>query len=196
MAETPEFAWIGGDPSLDFNNTVSWDSEGLTQERLRSPADLARWAAAAGLSAASGSRRSPGALADALALRGALHRLLLPISLGRSPAAADRAPFDRFLRRALPRIGISPAARRFRWSFAGAGDLHPALAEVVWSAARLLTSPDLARLRTCADPECGWLFLDRSRRGNRRWCEMRECGNRAKARRYYRRHLGKVRSAR
>jgi predicted RNA-binding Zn ribbon-like protein len=33
---------------------------------------------------------------------------------------------------------------------------------------------------------CGWLFVDESRNGSRRWCSMKDCGNRAKARRHYR----------
>jgi len=48
-----------------------------------------------------------------------------------------------------------------------------------------LTGPRLDRVRRCANPECGWLFLDDSRAGKRRWCSMSACGNRAKARRHY-----------
>lgn len=40
------------------------------------------------------------------------------------------------------------------------------------------------RLRMCANPSCGWVFFDRSRNHSKVWCEMAECGNRAKARRY------------
>jgi predicted RNA-binding Zn ribbon-like protein len=56
------------------------------------------------------------------------------------------------------------------------------------SAAELLTDDQLARVKLCAMPDCGWLFLDDSRAGNRRWCSMETCGNRHKARRHYRRH--------
>jgi len=62
------------------------------------------------------------------------------------------------------------------------------LTSLLWPVARaataLLTSSDLARVRECADDACGWLFLDHSRNGSRRWCDMADCGNRAKARRY------------
>ncbi|RIL10843.1 MAG: hypothetical protein DCC75_03515 [Proteobacteria bacterium] len=50
----------------------------------------------------------------------------------------------------------------------------------------LLTSDDLSRLRICAAEECGWLFLDRSKNGTRRWCDMADCGNLDKQRRHYR----------
>jgi predicted RNA-binding Zn ribbon-like protein len=60
---------------------------------------------------------------------------------------------------------------------------------VARSAADLLTSAEeLARVGQCADDRgCGWLFFDTSRNHSRRWCAMKDCGNRAKARRHYRR---------
>ena len=56
------------------------------------------------------------------------------------------------------------------------------LAPVLWSAGDLLTGARLDKVKRCANPECGWLFLDDSRAGKRRWCSMTSCGNRAKAR--------------
>jgi predicted RNA-binding Zn ribbon-like protein len=49
----------------------------------------------------------------------------------------------------------------------------------------VLRTADLTRVRRCPVPEggCGWLFLDQSRNGSRRWCSMAECGTAAKARR-------------
>ena len=54
------------------------------------------------------------------------------------------------------------------------------------SAAELLVSNELHNIKSCADPACGWLFLDVSRNKRRRWCDMQDCGNRAKASRFYR----------
>ncbi|MEO7208325.1 MAG: CGNR zinc finger domain-containing protein [Steroidobacteraceae bacterium] len=42
----------------------------------------------------------------------------------------------------------------------------------------------MTRLRECASDMCGWLFLDLSKNGSRRWCDMKGCGNREKLRRY------------
>jgi predicted RNA-binding Zn ribbon-like protein len=53
------------------------------------------------------------------------------------------------------------------------------------AAARLLASDDAARIRICSGPGCGWLFVDRSRNGFRRWCEMKSCGTTEKSRRRY-----------
>jgi predicted RNA-binding Zn ribbon-like protein len=61
------------------------------------------------------------------------------------------------------------------------------LAPVLWSAADLLVGRQLPRVRQCSNPACGWLFLDDSKSGNRRWCSMSACGNRAKAHRHYQR---------
>lgn len=41
-----------------------------------------------------------------------------------------------------------------------------------------------ARLRPCANPECSLFLIDRSRANAARWCSMKTCGNRLKARRH------------
>jgi predicted RNA-binding Zn ribbon-like protein len=53
----------------------------------------------------------------------------------------------------------------------------------VRAAAALLSSDDTAKLRICGGPDCGWIYVDRSRNGLRRWCEMSVCGTREKSRR-------------
>ncbi len=56
---------------------------------------------------------------------------------------------------------------------------------MLWSAADLLTTAELALVGECAGEGCSWLFLDTSRNRSRLWCSMEDCGNRAKARRHY-----------
>jgi predicted RNA-binding Zn ribbon-like protein len=58
---------------------------------------------------------------------------------------------------------------------------------VVRDAVDLLTRRDAVVLSQCVGEDCGWLFLDQSPSGRRKWCSMADCGNRAKARRHYRR---------
>ena len=65
-----------------------------------------------------------------------------------------------------------------------AGPSHDLLRPVLVSALRLLSSPELGRLRECAAECCGRLYLDQTKNRSRRWCDMDTCGNRAKARRY------------
>jgi len=55
------------------------------------------------------------------------------------------------------------------------------------AAARLVERADLTRLRECQDDDCGWLFLDGTKNGSRRWCSSADCGNRARAKRHYQR---------
>ena len=58
------------------------------------------------------------------------------------------------------------------------------LAEIARAAGDLLTSDALNRVRQCSNPNCSWLFVDTSRAGRRRWCDMKVCGNRAKVYRF------------
>jgi predicted RNA-binding Zn ribbon-like protein len=58
------------------------------------------------------------------------------------------------------------------------------LAELV----RLSDGGRLERVKICDSDECRWVFYDRSKPGNRRWCSSERCGNREKTRNYRRRH--------
>src|SRR5207249_84080 len=57
--------------------------------------------------------------------------------------------------------------------------------DIVRSAVDLLTSGERDRVKECASATCEWVFLDRSKNHSRRWCDMSDCGNRAKARRFH-----------
>jgi predicted RNA-binding Zn ribbon-like protein len=61
-------------------------------------------------------------------------------------------------------------------------DASGLLAPIAFSASELLLCDDLKRLKQCRS--CGWLFLDKSKGGRRRWCDMKTCGNRAKVTRF------------
>jgi len=121
------------------------------------------------------------------------HDILSAMTRGTLPTRPRLHGFHRHLNRVLARLRVSPGRRRLLWAWEGP-ELEEPLWPVVWSAADLLTSGRPDPLRACANPDCGWLFIDRSRRRNRRWCDMNECGSRAKARRYYaRKRSGRVR---
>ncbi len=75
---------------------------------------------------------------------------------------------------------------RLEWRFdAMTSSLSAMLRPIARAAADLLASSDLALVRTCASPTCQWFFLDTSKNHHRRWCSMKQCGNRAKVRRFY-----------
>ena len=49
----------------------------------------------------------------------------------------------------------------------------------------LTDADDCKRVRQCESAQgCGWIFLDSTKGGTRRWCDMKVCGNRAKVRRF------------
>jgi predicted RNA-binding Zn ribbon-like protein len=73
----------------------------------------------------------------------------------------------------------------YDWEWLVDDDLVRVLWPVARSAAVLLVSEQLSRVRICDADTCRWLFLDTSKSGRRRWCDMKVCGNRAKARRHY-----------
>ena len=53
--------------------------------------------------------------------------------------------------------------------------------------ARAMIDGSWRRLKACPGRHCGWAFYDHSRNQSGRWCSMNVCGDRDKARTYYRR---------
>ena len=103
----------------------------------------------------------------------------------RSKLVVARLNFE--LAQALGRLRVTVAKgpNRFAWHWAVNGALDYPLGPLARSAADLLTAEHFAgRLRQCCGDTCGWLFLDASKNRSRRWCDMRDCGNRAKVRRH------------
>src|SRR5258708_7308799 len=80
------FGWVGGEPCLDFNNTVSWNREGLTDDGFQTLDDLLAWGASAGLCTGPRKEAARRTLDDALELRRTLHRIFSPLSRWHAPA--------------------------------------------------------------------------------------------------------------
>jgi predicted RNA-binding Zn ribbon-like protein len=188
---------------LDFANTRYWRGSPSPTEDLAGPDGLLAWCESAGGTgdAAALARArwaaAPAAAATAfdaaLALREAVFRVFAAGAQGTAPPASDLAALNAALEAAPPRRRLrrgAGAASGWAWEVpAPAGRDGPPveslLAPVLWSAGDLLTGARRARVRQCANPRCLWLFLDDSKSGNRRWCSMASCGNRAKAHRRY-----------
>jgi predicted RNA-binding Zn ribbon-like protein len=134
-------------------------------------------------------KRDPAAVAAALAEALALRETLADLLTANAPRAALVERLNAWLARAPERRRLAASGDAIAWAAVRDGDefLAP-LWPVVWSAADLLVSGQVARIRACADRRCAWLFLDAARGRRRRWCSMEGCGNRAKARRHYKRH--------
>jgi predicted RNA-binding Zn ribbon-like protein len=181
---------------LDFANTVSWRGSGNPVDRLPVYEELIRFGEQSKLLSAEDARlirreaaRQPEAAARALkkavALREALYRIFSALAGGRSASATDLETLNGSLPDALIRLRLAAGAEGVSWAWRGERE---ALDRLLWPVARdaavFLTSTDVTRLRSCANPHCRWVFYDGTRSGTRRWCTMAVCGNRAKLRRY------------
>jgi predicted RNA-binding Zn ribbon-like protein len=194
----PRFDLVGGRLCLDFCNTHGSRS-GAPEERFPTYGDVVGWAwRASVLNAEEAARlgrlagRNPTeALAvweRALMLRTALQALFTAISAGKRVRPGWLEALNEELARAMARSQVVPTESGFTWVWAQGGKaLDSMLWPVARSAADLLTDGPLTTIRVCEGRSCGWLFLDTSRNRTRRWCDMKICGNRAKARRHHER---------
>jgi predicted RNA-binding Zn ribbon-like protein len=188
---------------LDFANTMDWHASAHPSETLLVYADLVAWAQRTHLISDLVAQRllqraenepasAAAALAQAIVWREAIYRIFSAIAAERPVATADLAALNAAISVAYPHLQLVSSGAEFVWGWIGAeDDLACMLWPLVRSAAELLTSPLLARVRECADERgCGFLFFDLTRNRSRRWCSMESCGNRAKARRHYNRQRG------
>jgi predicted RNA-binding Zn ribbon-like protein len=198
------FDLSGGHLGLDFVNTVGGMRGVDPHEHLLGYGDLVAFARQteaiserlAGRLAAESRRRpedAARALEAAKIVREALYRVFSDRLEGRAPRRDDLAAVNAALGRALSHRCLAERDGRLVLTSCteDARDLEAPLWAPLSAAADLLASPEaLARLRVCGlyeDEECSWLFLDKTKARTRRWCSMKECGNRAKARRHYQR---------
>jgi predicted RNA-binding Zn ribbon-like protein len=167
-----------GHPVLEFLATLAGRHR-QPAERLAATDDLTRWLTLTGLAPDAGC--TPQQLAGARDLREAIYRLLQAARTGRRPATRDISIVNEWARRPrpVPQLGAALRVHRRR-----PDPCTAALAELAASAIDLISGPEPARIRNCADPTCSLMFIDRSRPGRRRWCSMERCGNRAKTARY------------
>jgi predicted RNA-binding Zn ribbon-like protein len=196
------FDLCGGHPALDFVNSLDdrFDSAG-SKELLPDYASLLRFAEqtalldptrmrglARGVSATAAAR----VVRSAHELREAMAAVLYAEAEGRSPAASEIQALERCLQEAegprqLRWVTADPASRAlFQWDWRS--DQVKAPEFPLWliaeAASHLMLSGELARVRACEAHSCRWLFLDTTKNHTRRWCNMKVCGNRAKARRF------------
>ncbi len=156
-------------------------------ELFDSPAALVRWLAERELI-------DPGARVDAKGLERAL---TIRESL-RALAAAN--PGDQPPRAVLERLDTAAAGARAEVRFTGGASFIPgeragldeALGALLATVAAATIDGSWSRLKVCPGEDCGWAFFDHSRNQTGRWCSMRVCGGRAKARAHYRRRRGAV----
>ena len=185
---------------LDFTDTVDWRTSDHAKDTLDSYGALLEWSRRKGLldlkqvnalgRAAVKEDFAP-VLAEAVRLREAIYRIFSAIAhKGRAPPK-DLQILNEYLAKSLSRMVVKETGEGYEWGLSCDTAPEMMLYQVAESAAMLLTSEDLPRVRECANEEegCGSLFLDCSKSQTRRWCSMESCGNRAKSRAFYDRHL-------
>jgi len=194
---------LGGRLCLDFINTIDWRGTDSAVEFINTYQDLIVWGRHVGVCSHKDSRHlkmlAERAMADArkvqrraFTLRETLYRIFSNISQNKNPQKKDLADFNQHLSRSMQGSQIVRAKNEYTWDTNGdKSRLDWILNPVIRSAAEVLVSDELQNIKSCADPTCGWLFLDVSRNKRRRWCDMQDCGNRAKASRFYRKKQGR-----
>jgi predicted RNA-binding Zn ribbon-like protein len=200
---------VGGHVVLNFVNTIT--------ARNAEPVDwldgyprLLEWAALTGEFAPTtlaalrrASARDPKAEASALRsakhLRETLWDLLSATVEGRPLPTPALQHLQRHWKAAITNASLNPHGNHLTVTLdVGASRLEYISHVLALRAVALLETLPLDRTRICAGPQCGWLFLDSSKAGKRRWCDMATCGNAAKTSRYQqrRRALPPARTAR
>lgn len=186
-----ELPIVAGHLALDFANTVDDPLGPQRWDHVADHPNVVTWSEQVGLlspdaaaalrrTAAEQPERAAAVVRDAVALRAALNDTF--------GAVVDGTPLDDgwvrlrpFVAAAVAGADLAPAVPHPApaWSI---DEFDVPLRPVADAAYRLLTGPELARLKRCV--ACPWLFLDRSRNGSRRWCSMQFCGTDEKIRRY------------
>ncbi len=197
---THRFKLAGGHPVLDFLNSLGGHRLTAPREHLTTPEDLVSWGLQSGwldqehahpmlVEIQLRPAEARAALVRVRAFREALFRVFLAASENTLPAPEPLEAFEREVRRAwAERRLIRGPDGEYRWVSPESARLDAFIPGLALAASDLLTGPARARIRLCeatALDGCGWLFLDTSRNGTRRWCEMATCGNKYKARRHY-----------
>jgi predicted RNA-binding Zn ribbon-like protein len=179
MVESPPFLWAGNHPATDLCNTEPVIGDARV-ELLPDFDAVVAWADLAGVA-------SPGDPIDVTEREAALtlrfvRRLRAAMRATLDPTIAESGAIESLNRVLDETPGVLRAER-------SSGHIDVSLAAPT-AAAQLrldvaaatmdIFRHDRRRIRRCAGATCVLLFLDVSKSGRRRWCDMAVCGNRAK----------------
>jgi predicted RNA-binding Zn ribbon-like protein len=193
------FQLSGGHPALDLVNTLDWRfRETGPEELLEDYADVVEFAEQAGLIEAGDARKllrnvpankAMKVVASVRELREATADILYAAVDGKSPAVSAIKRLEDCFTAARQQQQLEWDGEKLGWRLPKSSSL-PALP--LWllslSTAEFMNSEQMQALRECGNGECRWLFVDTSKNHTRRWCDMKICGNRMKARRFKAQH--------
>ena len=193
------FEFTGGNPCLDFADTVDNRTSEDPRELLTDYGRLLQWGEEAGVITAKTAERlrhlaaeAPGnaqtVLRNSIQLRDTIYDIFSAVAQQRVIPTPALAILNKAVRQAAQHSQLVHTNRRFTWEWIEPeSNLDSMLWPVSRAAAQLLSGEEIGYVRQCASATCSWLFLDKTKNHRRRWCDMKSCGNRDKARRYYQR---------
>ena len=196
------FDLVAGNVCLDFINTLDDRFSDHPKELLATYGDLVRFGVESRVigskEASQFVRRAHAAkdqgravLRKAIELREALHGVFSAVARHRRAEARSLSALNEFIQESAAHTKLVEKSESFQWQM----DFTSSLESVVWAIARaageLLASAQLQYVRMCSSPTCLWFFLDTSKSHQRRWCDMKLCGNREKARKFYKKRKNK-----
>jgi predicted RNA-binding Zn ribbon-like protein len=182
---------IGGHPAVDLLNTVDWRLwPGRRHDRLREYRDVLVWARTLELlTHHEADQLAALAAADLQAAAGEYERIIA-VREDLYEALTERRPphlaIDAY-RDSLARSSLVPVDDDdWQWQDR-ALTLATPRDRIAHQVLDVFRHPKIGRFHRCEGDGCGWVYIDTSPRGDRRWCSSGDCGNRDRARRYYRR---------
>lgn len=195
ISSNPPFQLVAGHPALDFVNTLDWRfRESGTEELLQTYGDLLRFTAqsqlltprqAQQLQRTVSNRTGARVLESSTELRESLAQAIYAVLDGQSPSATTLRNLDRHFKAAHDNQKLLWNQPHFEWCLSGMeSKAELPLWLLALTTSDLMTGESMHLVRACDNPECRWLFLDTSKNHTRRWCDMKLCGNRMKARRF------------
>jgi predicted RNA-binding Zn ribbon-like protein len=190
-----DFEFVGGSVALDFANTLGGMHTAPTHEHLVEYKDLVEFGRRAGTLTPSQARRltdeaarqpsrAAAVLRRAIGLRETIWRVFDALAKNARAEPSDLATIHDEALAALRHVRLQQSGSGVDYEWSDELLLDRPLWSVARSAADLLRSKDVARVRECGSETCEWLFIDQSRNHTRRWCDMNDCGNNAKVRRF------------
>jgi len=181
----------GGNLALDFANTVMNRAAAEPEDLLPDYVSLVRWSEQAGVidpeegaALLRQARANPSAAARAMRRAIKLRELIFAVFRADTMDEARLESLQALSAEASTHRRLVQEGKGVAWKWQRDG-LDQMFWPIIDAATSLLTSDRRARVRVCDGETCLWLFIDNSRQGNRRWCDMTTCGNQAKAKRHY-----------
>ena len=201
LQEVTRFVWVAGQLALDLVNTEIMDG-GVGKDLLETPQDLAAWLRETTARYGNGSARpiqhvGERDLATARDLRRSVRVIAEAMAGSQTVSPKAIATINRVLRSAGKFAKVEGAQGRYKLAWHFKADVPGALlAPVAEAAAWLLAEGDSRRVHKCGSPDCILYIYDTTKSRTRQWCDMKTCGNRMKAAKFYQRHRVSARAKR